>query len=152
MQTCATMCYSDLEKTNYTVTERLGGRGLSFNGNSYARTFKCLAVFQAGVVEYMNSSWAKRYFVTRFLRELEFNKVGFAATATISMWEIWLFVISWFILFCTLVQIVLKDLVNFLAILAKLFNATKDPYFFAFAVPVIAAWEDNENMADICWI
>jgi len=56
MQTCATMCYPDLEETNHTVTERLGGRGLSFNGDSYARTFKCLAVFQAGVVEYMDSS------------------------------------------------------------------------------------------------
>jgi len=56
MQTCATMCYPDLEETNDTVTERLGGRGLSFNGDSYARTFKCLAVFQAGVVEYMDSS------------------------------------------------------------------------------------------------
>ncbi len=146
------MCYSDLEETNHTVTEWLDERGLSFNGNSYARTFKYLAVFQAGVIEYMNSSWAKRYFVTRFLRKLEFNKVGFAAIATISMWEIWLFVISWFILFCILVQVVLKDLVNFLAILAKLFNATKDPYFFAFAVLAIAAWEDNEDMAGICWI
>ncbi len=152
MQTCATMCYSDLEKTNHTVTERLNERDLSFNENSYARTFKCLAVFQTDVIEYMNSSWAKRYFVTRFLRELEFNKVDFVAITTISMWEIWLFVISWFILFCILVQIVLKDLVNFLAILAKLFNVTKDSYFFAFAVLVIAIWEDNENMTDICWI
>ncbi len=151
MQTCATICYSDLKKTNHTVTEWLNERDLSFNENSYARTFKCLAVFQTDVIEYMNSSWARRYFVTRFLRELEFNNVDFAVIATISMWEIWLFVISWFILFCTLVQIVLKDLVNFLAILTKLFNATEDSYFFAFAVFVIAIWEDNENMTDICW-
>ncbi len=151
MQTCATMCYSDLEKTNHTVTEWLNERGLSFNRNSYARTFKCLAVFQTGVIEYMNSSWARKYFVTRFLRELEFNNVDFVVITTISMWEIWLFVISWFTFFCTLVQIILKDLVNFLAILTKFFNATKDSYFFAFAVLVIAIWEDNENMTDICW-
>ncbi len=67
------------------------------------------------------------------------------------MWEIWLFVISWFILFCILIQIILKDLVNFLAILTKLFNATKDSYFFVFAVLIIAIWKDNENMIDICW-
>lgn len=48
------VCYPDLEETNHTVTERLGWRGLSFNEDSYARTFKCLAVFQAGVVEYVH--------------------------------------------------------------------------------------------------
>ncbi len=48
------VCYSDLEKTNHTVTERLDWRGLSFNENSYARTFKCLAVFQTGVIKYVH--------------------------------------------------------------------------------------------------
>ena len=54
--------------------DRLCKHGLSLNGDSYARIFKCLAVFQAGVILHHKASW-----------ELEFNNVAFAITATISM-------------------------------------------------------------------
>lgn len=45
MQTCVTMCYLDLKKTNNTVTKWLNKQDLSFNKNSYKRTFKCLVMF-----------------------------------------------------------------------------------------------------------
>lgn len=45
MQTCVTMYYSDLKKTNDTVTKWLNKQDLSFNKNSYKRTFKCLVMF-----------------------------------------------------------------------------------------------------------
>ncbi len=116
MQTCATMCYPDLEETNHTVIERLGGRGLSFNRDSYARTFKCLTTLVLPLPQ--------QFRCERFGYLLSHGPPSSAP----SSWSFW----------------------KTLWISLQLFNATEDPYFFASAVPAIAVWGDNEDMAGIC--